>query len=144
VRRHISFQLVRDVLLCVASAVVIIWSASLAARAPAAAPPRINGAYELAGSGPNTVNGQAVVSAQRVRITGTVTDGSGSGIPFSAPDLAIDRSTYRFTGTGTLGSTTATVSGRLDPDDQTVKKCRIVGTFACSDGQAGRFAGAHR
>lgn len=85
-----------------------------------------------------------MVSAQRVRITGTMTDAAGNDIPFAAPDLSIDRSTYRFTGSGALGLTTATVSGRLDPDDQTVKKCRIVGTFVATDGNAGRFTGGHR
>ena len=143
-RRPVSFQLARDVSLCVASAVVIVWSASIAFRSPSAAPPRINGAYELTGSGPNSVSGRAVVSAQRVRITGTMSDASGRAISFSTRDLVLDRSTYRFTGAGTLGAASATVSGRLDPDDETVKKCRIVGTFTSSDGQAGRFAGAHR
>lgn len=113
-------------------------------RAPSAAPPRINGAYELTGKGPNVVIGKAVVSAQRVKVTGTMTDAAGNNLDFSAPNLPLDRSTYRFTGTGTLGSSTATVSGRLDPDDQTVKKCRIVGTFVAADGNAGRFTGGHQ
>jgi hypothetical protein len=145
VRRCLSYQLVRDVLACAVSAIALIWAGAVAVRrAPSAAPPRINGAYELTGSGPNIVTGRAVVSAQHVRITGTMTDAAGNDIPFTAPDLSIDRSTYRFTGSGTLGSTMASVCGRLDPDDATVKKCRIVGTFAATDGNAGRFTGGHQ
>ena len=144
VRRRIRLSIVRDVVLAFASAGAVVWMAAVAGHAPSAAPPRVNGAYELVGSGPSVVVGRAVVSAQRVRVDGVVIDAAGNRVPFVANDLAIDRSTYRFHGTGTFGSAIAKVAGRLDPDDKTIKKCRISGMFSAVDGNVGRFMGAHR
>ena len=111
---------------------------------PAKAPPRINGRYALTFAGDGTGSGDAVVTPKSVRITGTLTDDACNKISFSAPGLDIDSSTYRFTGTGTLGGNTVTVSGRLDADDKSIRKCRIVATFLASDGAAGRIAGEHK
>lgn len=144
--RHIRLTIFRDVLLAIVSAAAILWLAPVGSAPtpdPAVAPPRINGAYDLEGAGPGVVVGRAVVSAQQVRVTGTYTDASGSAVPFSA-NLSMDRSTYRFKGTGAVGTSLAEVCGRVDPDDKSIKKCRVSGTFFAADGTTGRFMGPHR
>ena len=88
-------------------------------------------------------NGDAVVTPKTVRMTGVVPDAAGNDLQFSA-SLDIDSSTYRFTGTGTLGNQAVTVTGRLDADDKSIRNCRIVATYLASDGSAGRIAGGHR
>ena len=61
-RSALRISTVRDVVLATATAAAIVWLAAISAiRAPSAAPPRINGAYELSGSGPGVVTGMAVV-----------------------------------------------------------------------------------
>jgi hypothetical protein len=150
VKRRVSHpaEVVRDVILIALVALALLWP-PLASPSderrfdPGAAPPRVNGAYKVSFAGPGVGSGRAVVNPNRVKIDGTLTDAQGNETAFDAPDLEMDRSTYRFKGTGTLGGVALTVSGRVDPDDKTLKKCRLVATFTTIDGRAGRIAGAH-
>ena len=142
-RRDLKFEPARDALLSVLAATLLLWAAVIPKSAtPSVAPPRIHGKYELKFAGPGPGRGTAVVTPNAVKIDGTMKDAQGNQITFSAAKLPIDRSTYHFKGTAMLGNSPATVSGRLDPDDATVRKCRISVTFVAADGRAGRIVGA--
>jgi hypothetical protein len=144
-RREFKFEPARDALLSVLAATLLLWAAVISNRAaPSVAPPKIHGKYELTFAGPGPGSGTAVVTPNAVKIDGTMTDAQGNEITFSATKLPIDRSTYHFKGTGMLGNSPATITGRLDPDDATVKKCRIAATFVAADGRAGRIVGASK
>jgi hypothetical protein len=142
-RRTQRFDQWRDATLVAFTLGLLVWAGATARVASGTAPPRINGSYSLTFAGDVKGTGDAVVTPKSVRISGTVTDSAGNELQFSAP-LDIDASTYRFSGTGTLGTQTVTVSGRLDPDDKSIHKCRIVATFVASEGPAGRIAGGHK
>jgi hypothetical protein len=150
-KRHIRhIDALRDVLLVVIAAVALLWpppSGSSDERLDlGAAPPRIYGAYKVTFAGfpgYETGKGRAVVTPTRVKIDGTLSDAAGNQITVDAPDLAIDRSSYRFKGTGTVGGVAMTIAGRLDADDRGIRKCRIVATFVATSGKAARVAGEH-
>ena len=139
--RTLSFEAVRDTLLVVLLAGLLIWAGSVTLRAPANAPPRINGKYTVTFAGDLTGQGKAVVTPKKVKIDGTFVDEQGNNVKFSS-QLDIDASSYRFQGSGSVGAAAATISGRLDADDKTLKKCRIVATYLTDDGKAGRIVGA--
>ena len=142
-RRDFKFEPARDVLLSVLAASLLLWAAVLSKTAtPGVAPPKINGKYNLIFGGPGPGTGTAKVAGKNVSLEGTMKDAGGNEIVFTATKLSIDRSTYHFKGTGMLGNSPAEVTGRLDPDDATVKKCRITATFLAADGRAGRIVGA--
>jgi hypothetical protein len=138
-----SFEAWRDVTLVAFVLGLLVWAGTAARVAPGAAPPRVNGKYSLTFAGDGMGSGDANVTPKKVKISGTVADATGSRLQFNA-DLEIDSSTYRFAGTGTLGSQTVSVSGRLDADDKSVRKCRVTATYLAADGTAGRIAGAHK
>ena len=137
------FESVRDTAIAVLLAGVLVWTAAvrLPERRPAKAPPRINGAYTVTTAGDLTGKGKAVVSPKKVKIDGDFVDAHGNIVKFSS-HVDIDASTYRFHGNGSVGSVGATISGRIDSDDKTLKKCRIVATYLTEDGKTGRIAGA--
>ena len=144
-RRSANLQFVKDTLVCLGAAIaILVGSTWVADRSPSAPPPRINGSYRVKFAGTVNGEGKAVVSAKKVKLNGRLTDRTGNELDFSTPDLDLDASEYRFKGVGTLGGSPVKVSGRLDPDDKTLKKCRIVATFVASDGNAGRAVGEHQ
>jgi hypothetical protein len=129
--------------LAVATA-ILIGSSWLANRSPEAAPPKIFGAYRVTFAGTVNGEGKAVVNPNKVKIDGKLKDKHGKELDFSAPNLDVDVSEYRFKGLGMLGGSPVKVSGRLDPDDKTLKKCRIAATFVGTDGNAGRVVGERK
>jgi hypothetical protein len=142
--RFVNFDRTRDVIACVMAAALLLcaWRPATTPVANAAAPPRLHGAYKLTfvalqGAGAGT----AVVNPKWLKIDGNITDARGNKIAFSAPKLDLDRSTYRFTGTATVGGSPAKISGRLDPDDRHLKRCRISASYLAVDGSAGRVVG---
>ena len=142
-RRDFKFEPARDVLLSVLAATLLLWATVISKNPrPSVAAPKIHGRYELTFAGPGPGRGTAQVTPNAVKIDGTMKDAQGNEITFLAAKLPIDRSTYHFKGTGMLGNSPATITGRLDPDDATVKKCRIAATFVAADGRAGRIVGA--
>jgi hypothetical protein len=144
-RRDHKFEPARDALLSALAATLLIWAAATSRTAnPGAAPPKINGNYELTFGGPGRGSGTAKVAGKNVNVDGTMKDAQGNEIVFSATKLTIDRSTYHFKGIGMLGNSPVTITGRLDPDDATLKRCRISATFVAADGRAGRFVGGHK
>ena len=143
-RRDFKFEPARDALLSVIAATLLLWAAATSnSVTPGVAGPKINGDYALTFGGPGPGSGTAKVAGKNVWIEGTMKDAQGNTIAFSATKLTIDRSTYHFKGTGMLGNSPANIAGRLDPNDATLKKCRISATFLAADGRAGRFVGAH-
>jgi hypothetical protein len=133
----------RDSLLAVLAAGLLLWAASVTLRTPATPPPRVYGVYTLtladAGGGGGT--GKAIITPRMVKIDGTVVDGQGNSVDFSAAKLDMDMSSYRFRGTGSLGGVAVTVSGRIDANDKTLKKCRVTATYLTADGKSGRIVG---
>ena len=112
-RRDVQYEPVRDALLSVLAAVLLLWSATLSnAPAPAKAGPKMWGNYELTFAGPGNGVGKAIGNPAGVKIDGTMTDPHGNKITFSAAKLDMDRSTYHFKGTGMLDNSPATISGR--------------------------------
>jgi hypothetical protein len=139
-RTH-RFESARDALLAVLAAAFLLCVVSVTLPAPASAPPRIYGAYTLRFGGAGAGQGKAVVTPKTVKIDATIIDEEGKSIVFSAPNLSIDKSSYRFRGTASLGGVAVTISGRIDPDDKTLKTCRVVATYLTADGKSGRIVG---
>lgn len=131
----------------------MIWGIIVAGRASVAPPkPNPNGAYKVivAGGGGGSGSGKAVVSASKfVKLDATFDDGNGTTLVLSASKLALDNSTYRFSGTGIVNSTAVTISGRIDPPDtdtdpkqRNLKNWRITATYVSTDGKCvGRAVG---
>ena len=142
-RRFAQLLIARDALCIACAAALLLWATSSAWHRSAKAPPRLNGPYTVMFEGTVTGTGKAIVNPQKVKIDGVVRDAAGNQVRFSVPDLDMDRSTYRFNGGGTIGSTTVRVSGRVDPDDNALGRCRLTATFLAADGAAGRVVGAH-
>jgi hypothetical protein len=148
-RRRIEiFETWRDGVLAIVVAALLVWAGVVGSRiAPSKAGPKMNGTYEVKFAGCGSGTGKAVVNGggKRVTITGTLTDASGNVLPFNADKLDIDGTTYHFRGEGTLDGSPVTITGRFDPDDTNVKKCRIAATFLAADGsRAGRVVGEHQ
>jgi hypothetical protein len=125
-------------------AALLVFAGVVGLRSPSKAGPKMNGAYDVQFAGCGTGTGKAVVTPKKVKIDGTITDKAGNVLTFSAAKLDIDMSTYHFKGEGTLEGSLVNISGRLDPDDASVKKCRISATFLAQDGKAGRVVGEHK
>jgi hypothetical protein len=142
-RRSAQLPIARDALCVVCAAALLLWATTSAWRRTAKAPPRLNGPYSVTFAGSVTGTGRAVVNPQKVRIDGTVRDAAGNELRFTVPDLDMDRSTYRFNGSGTVGSASVHISGRVDPDDTALGRCRLTATFLATDGTAGRVVGSH-
>ena len=138
-----NFESARDTAIAVLLGALLIWAGSVTLRdtSPAKAPPRINGAYTVTSGGDLTGKGKAIVTPQKIKIDGTFLDAQGNAVRFSS-QLDFDSSTYRFNGSGSVGKVGATISGRVDADDKTLKKCRIVATYLTEDGKTGRIVGA--
>ena len=137
-----NLQVMQDALVCLmCAAAILLGGALVAVRTPAAAHPKIYGSYKVVFAGSSNGTGKAVVTPKTVKLDGTLVDAQGKKFDFSAASLAIDSSTYRFKGVGTLGGSPLKVSGRLDPDNKTLKQCRIVATFLAADGKVGRVVG---
>jgi len=123
-------------------AALLIWGIIVGARPAPLAKPNPNGAYPVTLAGNGHGSGKAIVAAKKVKIDGTMDDGHGNLLTLSAPKLALDNSTYRFTGTGTLNADPVNISGRIDPPDGTLKRWRVTATFVTTDGKcAGRVLG---
>jgi hypothetical protein len=150
---QLQFETVRDALVVTGCAALLIWAALVAGRAQSAPKPNPNGKYELilAGVG-GTGTGTAHVSAKKIKIDGTFDDGHGNVLTLSAPKVPLDKSEYRFSGTGTLNGTAVNISGRLDPPDDPFdskpgtpkmrKNWRLTATFATVDAKSvGRIVG---
>jgi hypothetical protein len=152
-RRQFRFETVRDALVVVACAALLLCAGLFVVVRPPpvdpAAKPNPNGAYWLTLAAQGRGTGKAVVTAKKVRIDGTLDDGRGNLLTLSAPKLAIDSSTYRFSGTGTLNSSTVNISGRIDPPDtdpdpksRALKAWRFTATFITTEGRCtGRVVG---
>jgi hypothetical protein len=148
---HLQFETLRDALVVTGCAALLIWGIVVAGRSSLAAKPNPSGAYKITiGSGGGAVgSGKALVNAKFVKIDATIDDGQGNTVVISAPKLLIDGSTYRFSGSGTANTGIVKISGRIDPPDpnispkgRTLKKWRIVATYATVDGKcAGRVIG---
>jgi hypothetical protein len=144
-RRIEMFETWRDGVLVAVVAALLVCAGVVGFRmSPSKAGPKMNGRYEVKFAGCGTGTGSANVNPNFLKIDGTMQDPVGNVLTFSAKKLDFDASTYRFKGDGTLDGIPAKVSGRLDPDDTSVKKCRIVATFVADDGKAGRIAGEHK
>jgi hypothetical protein len=148
---QLQFETLRDALVVAGCAALLIWGIVVARRTSLAAKPNPNGSYRitLAGGNGGTGAGSAVVSAKFVKIDATIDDGHGNTSILTASKLAIDSSTYRFSGTGTLNTTVVKLSGRIDPPDadgdpkqRTLKNWRFCATYTTADGKCvGRAVG---
>jgi len=133
----------RDVTTSVVAGLLLIWAITATVRAPSTPPPRIHGAYRITFAGAVSGTGKAVVTPKSVKIDADVIDDQGARVAFSATDLQMDGSAYRFRGFAALGGLSVQVAGRVDPGDSNVGKCRITATFLTYDGKGGRIAGSH-
>jgi hypothetical protein len=147
-RRRIElFETWRDGLLATVAAALLIWAGAVVVGSrlsPVKAGPKMNGAYDVMVAGCGTGTGKAVVTPKMVKIDATLTDKSGNVLALDAKKLDIDTTTYHFKGDGTLDGIPCTISGRLDPDDTSIKNCRITATFLATDGRGGRVVGEHK
>lgn len=107
-----------------------------------AADPRVQGAYALEYRGYLEGTGIAAVSAKAVTVNAHVKDPAGSAGNFVAPNLPIVDG--RFQGKATVLGLDVSLSGRLDPPDETVRTARLVCTYTLSNGMHGRFIGLRK
>ena len=150
--RQLPFETLRDAVVVVGCAALLVWAAVLAGRAQSAPKYIPNGKYDLILVGIGSGTGTAHVAAKKVKIDGTLDDGHGNTLTLSVPKVPLDNTEYRFTGTGTLNGAPVNISGRLDPPDdpnnlnpnspKVRKNWRLTATFTTLDGKSvGRIVG---
>jgi hypothetical protein len=94
-----------------------------------------DGNYQVVVTGYYFGQGSGTITDTTVTLSVPLKADDGSTPTLQAPSLTID-GTY-FSGTGTIGSATANIQGRLDA----ARASRLTATFKTSDGHFGRIAG---